>query len=33
MFESPESDISEIRVTLSYAKEKLEKSKFSNKAA
>ncbi len=33
MFESPESDTTEIRVTLSYAKEKLEKSKFSNKAA
>lgn len=33
MFESPENDTSEVRVTLSYAKEKLEKSKFSNKAA
>ncbi|MCX7743308.1 MAG: ATP-dependent Clp protease ATP-binding subunit ClpX [Flavobacteriales bacterium] len=33
MFESPETDSKEIRVTLSYAKDKLEKSKFSNKAA
>lgn len=33
MFESPESESKEVRVTLSYAKDKLEKSKFSNKAA
>jgi len=33
MFESPELKTNEIRVTLSYAKEKIEKSKFSNKAA
>lgn len=33
MFESPDSNSSEIRVTLDYAKDKLEKSKFSNKAA